>query len=428
MNKNHQWLAQQIPSWVSANTITRQQADKLLSLYPVRDSINLGRLLLTAVGAIMIGLGVILLFAYNWDDMPKYAKLSVIFGSLITAHSLGLWFMTRNKLLSEGMFVLGTMLMGSAIFLVGQIYHLDTHYPDAFLLWSAGALLLAWALPSLPQAFMAIILVSIWHVTEVVDFNFSNQYALLLILVAVFPLVWRLHSPILARFASATLLAGLALSILAEDASLIVITLIMTSSALISLKQIVCQYGNDEQKNIAIEIGKPALLVLIVTLFSLTFTNLIDNILLFEFTSQSSNTYFWSALFISQISFAWLLLKKQLKGIVMLSELTVLIALLPLLISFIPYRNTLPVIYEFIPLVFNLILLISSVWLMIEGARQANKRHMVTGSLMFSVLAMLRYTDLFESLVMRALVFLFVGITLFIIGNIYQRNKKEARS
>ncbi len=428
MNKHHQWLATQIPLWVKDKTISQQQADQLQSRYPVKDSINLGRLLLTAVGAIMIGLGVILLFAYNWDDMHKYAKLAVIFGSLITSHSLALWFIHRNKLLSEGLFVLGTMLMGSAIFLVGQIYHLDTHYPNAFLLWSAGALLLAWALPSLSQAFIAIILVSSWHLTEVFDFNFSNHFALLLILIAVFPLVWRLHSPVLARFVSAALLAGLALSIMVDDESMIGITLLMSATALISLQQLARHYGNPEQQEIAIEIGKPAILVLIGTMFCLTFHDLIDDMLEFNFSSFSSNTYFWAALSLSQISFVWLLIIKQLRRIVLVAEFTVLIAFLPLLLSLVTDTDILQDLYALIPLTFNFILLISSVWLMIEGARQASRKHMITGSLMFSVLAMVRYTDLFESLVMRASVFLLVGITLFIIGIIYQSNKKEAQS
>jgi len=65
---------------------------------------------------------------------------------------------------------------------------------------------------------------------------------------------------------------------------------------------------------------------------------------------------------------------------------------------------------------------------MFDGARQANRQHMVYGSLIFSVLAMVRYTDLFDSLIIRASIFLIVGITLFSMGNIYQRNKKEAKS
>ena len=63
---------------------------------------------------------------------------------------------------------------------------------------------------------------------------------------------------------------------------------------------------------------------------------------------------------------------------------------------------------------------------MVDGAQHANRRRMVAGSILFAILAMARYTDLFDSLVARAVVFLIVGITLFVAGNIYQRSKKEA--
>ena len=428
MNKQHQWLSTQLPLWVKDKTISQQQADTLHSRYPVKDSINLGRLLLTAVGAIMIGLGIILLFAYNWDEMGKYTKLSVIFGALISAHSLAFFFINRNKVLSESLFVLGTMFMGSTIFLVGQIYHLDSHYPNAFLLWSAGALALAWALPSLSQAFMAIILVSCWHITEVLDFDYANHSALLLILIAIFPLVWRLHSPELARFTSATLLTSLALSILAIDEDMVGVIMLMSASALIATEQIVRHFANTEQKNIAFEIEKPAVLVLIITMFCLTFTDLIDEILNFSFDSPITTGYFWSALILSQLSFAWLLFKKQLSHLSSLAELTVILALLPALFYQQLDAEILPDIYLILTLAFNIILLLFSVWLMIDGARKANRQHMVYGSMIFSILAMVRYTDLFDSLVIRASIFLIVGITLFSVGNIYQRNKKEAKS
>ena len=70
-------------------------------------------------------------------------------------------------------------------------------------------------------------------------------------------------------------------------------------------------------------------------------------------------------------------------------------------------------------------LLALSVWMMIDGARNANRRHMVQGSILFALLAVARYTDLFESLIARAVVFLLVGAALFTVSHFYQRNKKQ---
>ena len=57
MNKHHQWLAGQLPVWVKDGLISAEQAVQLQSNHPVADSMSLGRLLITGIGAIMIGLG-----------------------------------------------------------------------------------------------------------------------------------------------------------------------------------------------------------------------------------------------------------------------------------------------------------------------------------------------------------------------------------
>ena len=50
---------------------------------------------------------------------------------------------------------LGTMFFGAGIWLIAQVYHIDEHYPNGFLLWGLGALAMAWALRSIPQAIVA---------------------------------------------------------------------------------------------------------------------------------------------------------------------------------------------------------------------------------------------------------------------------------
>jgi len=428
MSKHNSWLATQLPLWVSDQIISQQQAEQLQSLYPVRDSIHLGRLLLTAIGAIMMGLGVILLFAYNWDDMSKYLKLSVIFGSMLITHFAAFALIQRNKVLSEGLFIVGTMLMGSAIFLVGQIYHLDSHYLNAFLLWSAGALALAWALPSISQAYIATFLVGTWHINEVVDFNYANHAAFPLILITLLPLVWRLNAPGLARFVSIALMGSLALSTLEEAEGLTGIILLMFATGLLALNQIIKQQGNMQYTNITSEMSKPAGVTVIIILFSLTFSDLIDDILDFNFEYPLATSYFWATLLFSQLTVVWLIIKRQLNRLVILAELSILLSLLPALNNT-PLNFSVLVDFEFyLPLIFNVILMIFSIWLMIDGARLANRHYMVSGCLIFSLLAMVRYTDLFDSLITRAVIFLIVGLILFAMGNVYQRNKKAARS
>jgi len=428
MNKHHHWLAQQMPAWVNEQIISAEQAQTLQQRYPVTDSLNLGRLLITGAGAIMIGLGVILLFAYNWAEMGKYLKLAVIFSALAGAHLAALLSMQRHPVLSEGLFVVGTMLMGAAIFLIGQIYHLDSHYPDAFLLWSGGALALAWARPSLSQAFIAIILVLSWHMVEVLDFSTSNHAAFLFIVAGIFPLVWKLHSPLLARYVSIALFITLGLSISIESERLLGISLLASASLLIILNQLLQFQKNIEYREIAKEMAKPAVLLMAVICFLLTFEDALREIIIIQLEQNLYSAAFWIVFILSQSGFIWLLIKRQLTVVTILSELILLSVLLPALLLDSQNVQMFGLIHQWLPILFNLLILIGSSWMMFDGARQANRRQLLTGSLLFALLAMARYSDLFDSLLARASVFLLVGIALFVVGNIYQRHKKQVQS
>lgn len=425
MNKHHQWLARQLPQWIDKAIINEEQAAALRTLYPAGDSVGLGRLLITGIGAIMIGLGVILIFAYNWAEMGKFSKLAVIFSALIGAHLAALYSQQRSHVASESLFALGTMLMGSGIFLTGQIYHLDSHYPNAIFVWSLGALALAWTLPSLTQAFMAVTLIILWHIAEVTDFHFANHTALLLILFGLLPLVWRLHSPVLARFVSAAIFVSIGLSVGIYDEDMIVTTMLLMAAAFIGAEKILPQ-KSELHTELASELVKPALWVLFVLMYLMTFSDITPDLMRLRW-SDFGNGYFIVALLVSQASFFWLLVQRRVSALLWLTEIAVVLALMPSIASlFTDVGGRHSAVHGLVWIGFNLLLLAVSIWLMIDGAKHANRQHMVRGSILFALLAMARYTDLFDSLLARAVVFLLVGVALFVVNHFYQRNKRAA--
>jgi len=52
----------------------------------------------------------------------------------------------------------------------------------------------------------------------------------------------------------------------------------------------------------------------------------------------------------------------------------------------------------------------------------------VTGCVLFAVIAMARYTDLFFSLLTRSLVFFIAGAALFSVGIYFSRTKKQTQA
>jgi accessory gene regulator protein AgrB len=75
---------------------------------------------------------------------------------------------------------------------------------------------------------------------------------------------------------------------------------------------------------------------------------------------------------------------------------------------------------------FNLLFLAHAMLWIRQGCRQVRMGLAAVGCLLFSLLAFTRYADLFESLVLRGLVFLAVGAILFITGVRYARAKSAA--
>jgi len=201
MKKHIKWLLNEIDLWVKEDVIQPEQGVALKNRYPApAEGTAWGRIIFFSIGAILFGLGVILIFAYNWEKMHKFVKLAVIFSALIGAHATGCWLKrpeSKYRAAGEGLHLLGTMLFGAGIWLIAQIYHIAEHYPNAFLIWGIGALALAWSLPSIPQALAAAILFVLWNCAEAFDFKDPHLVSPFLILGGIMPLAWLRRSRVL---------------------------------------------------------------------------------------------------------------------------------------------------------------------------------------------------------------------------------------
>src|SRR4030067_3699427 len=108
MKKYLQWLQNEIEIWVRAGIIDDRQARAIRGHSPPQEeSASWGRIAFGVAGGVLIGLGVILLFAYNWEKMHKFAKLAVVFTALIAAHGAAL--SVKRASARETLHVLGTI-------------------------------------------------------------------------------------------------------------------------------------------------------------------------------------------------------------------------------------------------------------------------------------------------------------------------------
>lgn len=104
---------------------------------------------LLAVGVGFTVAGIIFFFAYNWDDLPKFAKLGIV--EVLLAASVLLAVFTRWNMLVKQILLTGaTFLTGTLFAVFGQIYQTGADAYDLFLGWTVFTILWAVAIRFAP--------------------------------------------------------------------------------------------------------------------------------------------------------------------------------------------------------------------------------------------------------------------------------------
>jgi hypothetical protein len=117
-------------------------------------------------GAIAMGAGLLLFVSAHWDELSPGARFGLVVTLVGVFHVVGALLWERFPSTAVTLHAVGTMALGAGIYLAGQIFNLEEHWPNGLLLWSIGAAL-AWALlRSWPQLLLAALLAPAWLVGE----------------------------------------------------------------------------------------------------------------------------------------------------------------------------------------------------------------------------------------------------------------------
>jgi uncharacterized membrane protein len=429
MKKHIKWLRDEIALWVNEGIIGPDQGTALKRRYPApAEGTAWGRIIFFSIGAILFGLGVILIFAYNWEKMHKFVKLAVIFAALIGAHGAGYWLkrpQSQFQTAGEGLHLLGTMLFGAGIWLIAQIYHIEEHYPTAFLIWGSGALALAWSLPSIAHGILAAILLVLWNCFEVFDFKDPHLISPFLILGGIMPLAWLRRSRVLTAVCLIGFLLTLFASVSTLEGDLTALVIFFNACMLIAASLVV------RQRNLFPEIGPVfsfiGFFIYLGILFILSFFHRGKGTWSIQFDQFLQSLFFFSFALAAIGMWAWAIwptpktkgqplkaLSAEYYGVMATLSIMILNTL-----GLIPLRGWLGMA------VFNILFLYQCVIMIITGCKTLSLKTTVTGCVLFAVIAFARYTDRFVSLLTRSLVFFIAGAALFSVGIYYSRTKKQ---
>jgi len=147
--KNIQWLEKELPILETESVLAPEAIQNIRSYYADRTSSGLhwAVIAFAIFGSLLIGAGIILLFAHNWDELTRPARAVISFLPVLIGATLSVTALVNNggTALRESAGIFHSLAVGASIALIGQTYHLPSNTPD---------FLLSWALLILPLQFL----------------------------------------------------------------------------------------------------------------------------------------------------------------------------------------------------------------------------------------------------------------------------------
>lgn len=149
-----------VTMWVDRGLIDTELADRLRASLDVHDAPDRrNRLIwvLVSIGALLVGGGLLLFIAGQWDQSSPGRRLALLFGiHLLVVACAGLAERRELEITARGLWFLSSITVGVNIFLVGQIYNLPLNYWQGTLLWLVATVATGWASPSSAQGWLAV--------------------------------------------------------------------------------------------------------------------------------------------------------------------------------------------------------------------------------------------------------------------------------
>lgn len=158
--------------WTKAGLIAASTADRIRGYETDRDKARGFRwpiAIAVAFGGLLLAAGILLFVAAHWDVLSPAQRFTLILFLVASMHVAGALATARFGILATALHAVGTVSLGAGIFLAGQIFHLQEHWPGGVMLWALGAWA-AWALlRDWPQVALAAVLTPAWLAGEWIE-------------------------------------------------------------------------------------------------------------------------------------------------------------------------------------------------------------------------------------------------------------------
>ena len=195
MNKKAiQSLYEELPALVEQGILTPESANRLRAHYgepPESNRLPIALIVCSVLGATLIGLGIILVLAHNWEFLSRPQRTVLSFAPLVVGQALvayALWREQRSAAWCEGTGVFLGLSIGASIALVGQTYQIPGDFGSFMLTWALLGLPLVYILNASVPAVLYMIGITAWTGYQQVEHGYAEAFWLLGLLIV--PHIW----------------------------------------------------------------------------------------------------------------------------------------------------------------------------------------------------------------------------------------------
>lgn len=134
-------IQKELHKLLNAGVIDEPTANRIRNFYQQETPASSNRLFLVfgILGALLVGLGVILILAHNWDDLSRFFKTIIAFVPLLISQALCAYALFKKPdsvVWRESTSTLLVFAVGASIALISQIYHIPGKLESFLLVWS----------------------------------------------------------------------------------------------------------------------------------------------------------------------------------------------------------------------------------------------------------------------------------------------------
>lgn len=166
--RNVQWLYEELPGLVGQGVVSAETAERLRQHYGAVEAVGSRRwaiILFGILGGALIGAGIILLLAHNWEELSRPVRAVISFLPLVIAVALAgfvLWKRPGNTAWQEGVGTFWALSIGATISLVAQTYHISGDFGTFMLTWSLAGLPVVYLVNASTPAMLYWVGVTVW--------------------------------------------------------------------------------------------------------------------------------------------------------------------------------------------------------------------------------------------------------------------------